>query len=66
MASEEPKPRRHDVDMSAEAIAARLRRVVELNRLCRSLAAAVPAPLGEAPGEERPQGPGGEGGLSAR
>jgi len=32
------------VDMSPEAIAARLRRVVELNRLCRSLASAVPVP----------------------
>jgi hypothetical protein len=30
------------VDMSPEAISARLRRVVELNRLCRSLAAARP------------------------
>jgi len=44
------------VDMSPEAIAARLRRVVELNRLCRSLAGAAPAPAQpeESPGADKP------------
>lgn len=34
------KPTRALPDMSPEAITARIRRVVELNRLCQSLAAA--------------------------
>jgi len=42
------------VDMSPEAIAARIRRVVELNRLCCSLAAAVPVPVAQ--GTQREDG----------
>ncbi|MBM4378259.1 MAG: hypothetical protein FJ086_03010 [Deltaproteobacteria bacterium] len=43
--------------MSPEAIAARLRRVVELNRLCRSLAAAAPAAQDEPRRTEDDPGP---------
>jgi hypothetical protein len=57
MAPSEPVKPAAQVDMSPEAIAARIRRVVELNRLCQSLAAARPAPAqapGPPPGSEPP------------
>jgi hypothetical protein len=43
MPAAENRTTRPPVDMSPEAIAARIRRVVELNRLCQSLAASVPS-----------------------
>lgn|GEM_PF-2687896 len=57
MSGDAPRTPARPVDMSPEAIAARLRRVVELNRLCRSLAAAAPAAQDEPRRTEDDPGP---------